>query len=150
MRASSTAIPVNTVPRPTCDATAPIAGPSTIPISAAPTAPPRTDARRPAGAVLVSHESAAAHETAPPTPWMRRERSNNTGAELQAKPTVATISSPRPMTAVVRTPRAFTSAIDGTAASRIPAGYAATRIPTSVVVMCVSRTRSGTSGGTTA
>ena len=109
-------------PRPTCAATAPIAGPTTMPIRAAPTAPPITDPRLPWAVVLVSQASAPAHATAPPKPWRSLAASSVTPDVPHAKPIVAIVSSPMPASAVTLTPRRSTIAIDGTAPSTTPAG----------------------------
>ena len=148
--ARSTASPLKTRPRPAWAATAPMAGPTTIPIRAAPMAAPMTEPRRPGEVVLVSQASAPDHATAPPMPCTKRAVSRTTPAVPHPKPSVATMSSAKPANVVARTPKRSTIAIEGTAPRSTPAGYAATRTPTSVVVRWTSFTSRGMSGGTTA
>src|SRR5438445_11510547 len=66
--ASPTAMALNTTPRPAWDASAPIPGPMNMPIDAAPSVPPITDALLLSGDCAVSHASAPVHAIAPPTP----------------------------------------------------------------------------------
>ena len=94
----------------------------TVPIRAAPMAPPITEPLRSWAVVLVNHARAPAHATAPPTPCTNLEASSTRGSVPQPNPSVEAISTAMPTTVATLTPRRSTRAIDGMAASRTPAG----------------------------
>jgi hypothetical protein len=96
--------------------------------------------------VPIIQPSAPAHEAAPPRPCTKRETSSITTLSANAKPMLETTSRVRPMSTVGLTPRRAASQPPGSAPTKVPAGYAAARMPAAVFDRPYSSLSSGRIG----
>ncbi len=127
--APPTAAAENAGPVPTWLATAPTTGPNSAPPTAAPIAMPSSSPRRSAGATVVSQARPAAQVHAPPRPWTKRAASRTPAADDQPKSRVDVLINASPSSVTRLAPRRDVSSPPGSAPTRVPSGYAATRIP---------------------
>ena len=148
--AAPTATALNTISGPTTVAAPPSTGPSNTPMIAAASAEPISSPRRSGGAAETSQAMPAAHMQAPPTPWMKRAASSSTMWFANANTRLVTPSSPSPSSSVGLTPQRAASQPLGTAAAKVPAGYAAVSTPAPVFESPNSSAYSGSSGDTAA
>ncbi len=120
--AASTAIPPNAAAVPTTDAIPPTTGPNSAPPIAAASAEPISSPRRSAGAISVSHVSAAVHVKELDTPCANRAVSSSHSLCASPNRTVVAISPPSPISAARLTPSREVAIPPGSAPTNVPSG----------------------------
>jgi hypothetical protein len=119
--AAATATPAKTGSGPISDAALPSTGPSRIPKTAAPMAPPISSPRR-SFADPISQASPPAQEHAPPRPCTNRARSRATMSSASPKARLDPVRRARPVIIVRFAPILPASQPAGSDASSVPAG----------------------------
>ncbi len=114
-------------------ATAPTTGPRSAPATEEPSATPSALPRRSAGVPAASQAIAPDQVQAPPMPWARRAVSSTTIELPKPKTSVAPLMRKSPVTTAALTPRRLATTPLGKEPTMVPRGYAATRIPASVL-----------------
>ena len=102
-------------------ASAPIAGPSCTPNTAAPNAAPSTSPRRLGSTPPASHAKAPAHENELPRPWAKRAASSTSAERPKANTSPEAAIIARPASTTGLTPTRLTSQPAGSEPTSAPA-----------------------------